>query len=52
MLFSKIEGRMRIVTYSDAAFRNLPDKISSRGGHIVFFTSEKEKEAATMAWSR
>ena len=51
MLYRGIVGKMKIVTYSDAAFRNLPDQISSGGGHIVFLTNEEEQEAAPLAWS-
>ena len=51
LLFPKIGGNLCIVTYSDAAFRNLPDQISSGGGHIVFLTNEKEEEAAPLAWT-
>ena len=50
-MLPKIEGKLKVVTYSDAAFRNLPDQISSEGGHLVFLTNEKEQEAATLAWT-
>ena len=38
MLFPKITGGIRIVLYSDKAFANLPDQISSGCGHIIFMT--------------
>ena len=51
MLFPKIEGKLKIVTHSEAAFRTLPDQVSSGGGHLGFLTSEKEQEAATLGWT-
>ena len=51
ILFPRVGGKLRLVTYSDAAFRNLPDQISSGGGHVIFLTNEEEREAAVLAWS-
>ena len=51
LLFPRIGGSLRIVTHSDAAFRNLPDQMSSGGGHIVFLTNQEEEAAAPLAWS-
>ena len=48
MLFPKIEGKLNIVTHSKAAFRTLPDQVSSGGGHLAFLTNEKEQEAAAL----
>ena len=50
MTLPKIKCRLKVVTYSDAAFRNLPDQVNSGGGHLVFLMNEEEKEAAIMAW--
>lgn len=50
LLFPRMGGKLCIVTYSDAGFWNLPDKISSGAGHTVFLTNE-EREAVPLAWS-
>ena len=50
LLFPKITGGLRMVIYSDAAFRNLPDQISSGRGHIVFLAGEGGR-AAPLGWT-
>ena len=50
LLFPKITGGLKIVIYSDAAFRNLPDQISSGRGHIVFLTGGGG-QAAPLGWT-
>jgi hypothetical protein len=50
LLFPKITGGLKIVIYSDAAFRNLPDQISSGRGHIVFLTGGGGR-AAPLGWT-
>ena len=37
--------------FSDRAFANLPDKISSGSGHIVFITGSAGEGAAPIAWT-
>ena len=50
VLFPRLPGQVKIVTFSDAAFRNLPDQVSSGRGHIVFLTGEEER-SAPLAWT-
>ena len=50
ILFPRLSGNLRVEVYSDAAFRNLPDQISSGRGHIVFLANEKNK-AAPLGWN-
>ena len=50
LMFPKMKGNLQIITHSDAAFRNLPDKISSGRGHVVFLTGDKN-QAALIAWA-
>ena len=50
VLFPRLTGRIRVEVYSDAAFRNLPDQISSGRGHIVFLANEKNR-AAPLGWN-
>ena len=49
VIFPKIEGNLEIAVFSDRAFANLPDDISSRSGHIVFITGTARKRAAPIA---
>ena len=35
LLFPKITGKLSLVTYSEAAFQNLPDQTLSGRGHII-----------------
>ena len=41
---------MKIITYSDASFRNLPDQISSAGGHVIFI-ADQNNNLAPIGWS-
>ena len=50
LLYPKLSGKIKIVTFSDAAFKNLPDSVSSERGHIVFLLGEQNK-CATLAWT-
>ena len=50
LLFPKVTGVLRIVVYSDSAFTNLPDQISSGCGHIIFLAGGGDC-AAPLAWS-
>ena len=50
MLFPKMEGKLQVVTYSDAAFRNLPGQVNSGENHLIFLNNKEEKEAAPIAW--
>ena len=50
IMFPKIKGKLKIVTYSDAAFRNLPDQTSSGQGHIIFLTGDGNRSAPP-AWA-
>ena len=50
ILFPKLTGDLSIITYSDAAFQNLPDKISSGRGHVVFLAGAGGR-AAPLGWS-
>ena len=50
LLFPKITGSLKIVVYCDAAFRNLPDQISSGRGHVVFLTGAGGR-AAPLGWT-
>ena len=50
LMYPKMKGNLQIITHSDAAFRNLPDKISSGRGHVVFLTGDKN-QAALIAWA-
>ena len=50
VLFPKLVGNLKIITFSDAAFRNLPDQISSGRGHIVFLAGENGK-VAPLGWN-
>ena len=50
ILFPRLSGNLRVEVYSDAAFRNLPDQISSGRGHIVFLANEKNR-AAPLGWN-
>ena len=51
IMFPKIEGNLEIAVYSDGAFANLPDKISSGSGHVVFVTGTVGEIAAPIAWT-
>jgi hypothetical protein len=48
--FPKLTGDLRIVTFSDAAFKNLPDMVSSGRGHILFQMG-KGLQCAPLAWT-
>ena len=50
LLFPKITGKLRLNTYSDAGFHNLPDQISSGRGHIIFLEGEGGR-AAPLGWT-
>ena len=50
VLFPKIAGGLRMVVYSDAAFQNLPDQISSGRGHIVMLAGSGGR-AAPLGWT-
>ena len=49
--FPKIGGNLEITVFSDGAFTNLPDKILSGSGHIVFITGSAGEGAAPIAWT-
>ena len=49
VLFPRLDGKLRIKVYSDVAFRNMLDGISSGHGHIVFLANEKDK-AVPLNW--
>ena len=40
ILFPKLFGAVKIVTFSDASFANLVDGVSSGRGHVIFLTDE------------
>ena len=50
LLFPKITGGLKIVVYSDAAFQNLPDQISSGRGHIVMLAGQGGR-GAPLGWA-
>ena len=50
VLFPKISGSLKIVVYSDAAFQNLPDQISSGRGHIVMLAGSGGR-TAPLGWT-
>ena len=52
LIYPKLAGELSLVTYSDAAFRNLPDQVSSGRGHIIFLQGERSgNRAAPIAWA-
>ena len=52
LLFPKLSGELQLVVWSDAAFRNLPDQISSGRGHIIFLKgSQSGQNVAPVAWN-
>jgi hypothetical protein len=50
ILYPKISGNIKMVVYSDAGFRNLPDQISSGRGHIIFMAGD-DGAAAAIGWN-
>lgn len=50
IIFLKIEGDLEITMYSDGAFANLRNKISSRCGHVIFLTEKGGEKAGPLAW--
>ena len=50
LLFPKITGGLKIVVYSDAAFQNLPDQISSGRGHILMLAGQGGR-GAPLGWA-
>ena len=50
LLFPKISGKLKIISHSDAGFHNLPDKISSGRGHIIFLEGD-DGRAAPLGWT-
>ena len=52
LFFPALAGQFQIITFSDAAFRNLPDQISSGRGHIIFLRgSDSGDHVAPVAWN-
>ena len=49
LLFPKISGKPKIISHSDAGFHNLPDKISSGRGHIIFLEGN-DGRTAPLGW--
>ena len=47
--YPKLTGSLKLVTFCDAAFRNLPDQISSGTGHIVFL-ADSQGRSAPLGW--
>jgi hypothetical protein len=50
ILFPRLKGELRIVTYSDASFANLTDGVSSGRGHVIFLADE-QNHAAPLNWT-
>ena len=50
LLFPKISGKFKIISHSNAGFHNLPDKISSGRGHIIFLEGD-DGRAAPLGWT-
>ena len=43
-------GSWSLIVYGDGAFANLPDKVSSGGGHIIFLC-DKEGKSCPITWA-
>ena len=50
VVYPKLSGNLRIEVFCDAAFRNLPDQISSGRGHIILLVDEKNR-SAPIGWT-
>ena len=48
--FPKLGTNLKLVVYSDAAFGNLPDGISSGRGHNVFL-SDQHNNTSPIGWN-
>jgi len=45
----KTTQQLKIVVYTDASFANLPDSVSSAGGHIIFLVGEGN-QSCVLSW--
>ena len=50
LFYPRLKGDLKIITYSDASFRNLPNQISSAGGHVIFI-ADQNNNLAPIGWS-
>ena len=50
VIFPKLGQNLRLIVFSDAAFRNLPVGISSGRGHIVFLSDDQNK-VSPLGWN-